>query len=277
MNYTEIEKDLFKVKKINFVDNNHSATQCIGIVVPNIRFIYVDDAMRKSDILVDVISLKTGNTYSVDITNKHFKISSTRITDPAMKKLSKEVISLSKQKYKCQMAALKEYEQKNKLSKDISTLIRAQESDGLSEDEFYVSLWKLTQETPDIRLDIDASEGIVKSISLNKIYTLGKYINNGDFSFLYLEYDDVVFPVPDYEKDKSYQNIVSRVFKKLNKNSIDGFNVSEDITLNGGGDKRSASISQTIEVSFDKKPFAITKENLEKAYKILSEIIKTIC
>lgn len=268
-------KDLFfKVKKI----------ECDGIMVTGIVLPHFESrswnwaGLELSTNLVEFITL-TGEKFKF---REGAKFQTTRITDKKIKDLIDNTINIAKEEYKLKMKMIelnKEGEelqkssfQKNKeVTTKISEIIKSQGF--LTKEDFTAKVNSCITTSYSIKFTI--SNGKLLKIKLEKQHDLGKWIKDGQYSFLYIEYDDNVMVCDNYENDKQLKEIKSKYFKKLTTKRVCGYNVTEDFRPSGGGDKRSACVCQEFEIDL-KNGIELKQENITKVLAVFKELFANL-
>ena len=117
-------------------------------------------------------------------------------------------------------------------------------------------------------ITLNSIGSIVTGFKLEKVHELGKWLDEGSYDFIYLEYDDNVCILENLDKSKDFKNIKNEHFSNVKNCKVNGATLTSIYDAEGGGDKRSAYAYHTIRVAFPK--------NLEKTTENLSKIADTI-
>lgn len=268
-------KDLFfKVKKIEC-----DGTTYIGIVLP----LFESRGWNWAG-----LELSTNLVYFLTLTGEKFKFTNeakfqtTRITDKKIKGLIDKTIDMAKEDYKIKMRMIelnKEGEALQRASKKknedvtdkISEIVKSQGF--LTKEDFTAKVNSRIKTPYSIKFTI--SNGKLLKIRLEKQHDLGKWIKDGQYSFLYIEYDDNVMVCDNYENDKQLKEIKSKYFKKLTTKKVCGYNVTEDFRPSGGGDKRSACVCQEFEIDL-KNGIELKQENITKVIAIFKDLFDNL-
>lgn len=272
-------KDLyFKVKKIELKEGGTR----IGVLVP-----LLND--RSNDwfnptVSFDEIKLKAilsdGNSMIISAGSKSMK--NTRITDEKTKKIIDEIIETAKKGYKNELEfekAFNDYRKKLNKFKEKETSINnsfrkisnkwTKNSGYIDSNTFLEKINKMiTLSTKGYSITLNTIGSIVTGFKLEKVHDLGKWLKDGSYDFVYLEYDDNVCILENLEKSKDFQNIKNKYFSNVKDCKVNGATLTSVYDAEGGGDKRSASAYHTIKVTFPK--------HLEKRSENLSKIADTI-
>lgn len=267
-------KDLFfKVKKVEVNGDVYT-----GVITPHFDNLgWPHWNISLSDEFVDFHSLN-GDILKLKFTSYEFK--TTRITDKKVRDTVNEVIVLAKEDFKLKMKVL---DLKREHS-NVVELIRGKDSEIssvrnkliscqgiLSKFDFINKIESMVSCSYNISLSV--RNGKITQIELSKEYDLGKYINDGDYSFLYIEDGDVqVFE--DCDDDKQLKDIKVKHFKAISTNKICGYTISECFYPSGGGDKRSAGVYQEFSIDL-KNGLELTEKNIPKVVDILKELFNS--
>lgn len=268
-------KDLyFKVKKIEREDGVYT-----GIILPHFEkrsFNWADNELSTS--MVDFLTL-TGEMITF---REGAKFQNTRITDKKVKEIVDKIINIAKEDYKLKVKMIELNKEGDALCKSsrkkgeeilagISEVIKTQGF--LTAREFIDKMDSII--TSSYSIDYTISNNKLMKIKLEKEHDLGRWIRDGQYSFLYIEYDDNVCVSDNYQNNKQLKELKSKYFKKLTINKVCGYNITEDFYPQGGGDKRSAGLYQEFEVDL-KKGIDLKKENLPTIAQIFREIFQNL-
>lgn len=264
-------KDLFfKVKKVNLRGITYT-----GIVLPYFE--------NKSWDCIN-LELSTNKVCFLTFGGEKFNLlkdidfQTTRITDKKLKELIDNIINVAKEDYKIKMKIIELCNESrllqnssNKKSEDIDNKInQIIKHNGFIDREEFI---KEVNEHINISYDINyvISDNKILKIEIKKVHDLGNWIKEGQYSFLYIEYDDNICVCDEIENDKQLKDIKSKYFKNLMTNKISGYSISENFYPQGGGDKRSACVCQEFEIDL-KSGIELKKENVEKLVNIFREL-----
>lgn len=260
----------FKVKKVEINGDVYT-----GVVTPhfdNLGWPYWNISL--SEDFVDFHSLN-GDILKLKFSLYEFK--TTRINDKNIRDTVNEIIVLAKEDFKLKMKVIdlkREHssvvdlirDKDSELSGVRNKLISCQGI--LSKFDFINKIESMV--SCSYNIDLSIKNGKITQIELSKEHDLGKGIDDGDYSFLYID-DDTVQVFEDCDDDKQLKDIKVKHFKTISTNKICGYTISECFYPSGGGDKRSAGVYQEFSIDL-KDGLQLTENNIPKVVSILKEL-----
>lgn len=244
-----LESLFFKVKKVKFKDG-----EIVGLITPVCKNNYFNSGVSGNSF--NLISLDGKIEENINI--NRVEVLTTRITDKEIKSLIDEIACIEKEKYQNFKKILKlkeEIEKKNNENSTLSdkTTTKLEEivevRGFISEKQFNEIIDKNINLDKRLTVDFDIRNNVIKEIKFIKEVDLGKYIREGEYSFLFFEYDGnlMVYNEDGFlENCEDFKNIKRKNFRSP-KNKVLKYNVSEEYTAETG-DKNSASVYQIVKV-----------------------------
>lgn len=279
-------KDLyFKVKKIEVM----SGVSRIGVLAP----IFEDNSQRWMNPTVSFNETKLnailsdGTSMIVSAGSKTLK--NTRITDEKTKGIIDEIIEIEKKKYKNNLYFIKAFNDYHKAielynntktslnnSSTIASTKWAKDSGYLEGENFLREINNLIKNpTKGYSIELTTVGSLVTGFKLEKEHDLGKWLNNGSYDFIYLEYDDNVMIDENIEDSKDFKEIKRKYFSDVKSGKVNGATLVSNYDADGGGDKRSAVAYHTITIDFPKH-IEKTSENLAKIADTINATLKLL-
>lgn len=275
----------FKVKKIELKEGGSR----IGVLVPLLNDnsnTWFNPSVSFDDKKLKAI-LSDGTTMIVSANSNAIK--TTRITDENIKKIIEEIVETAKKNYKVEAEfekSFNDYIKKTKEFKEMqkniegslidSTKKLAKASGFVDGAEFLKVLnTKIKGASNGYSITLDTVGAIVKGFKLEKIYELGRWLDESSYDFIYVEYDDNVCILENLEKSKDFNDIKRKNFSDIKDCNVNGATLKSIYGAEGGGDKRSACAYHTIKVTFPKS-LEKTSENISKIADTINATLKLL-
>ena len=264
------ERMLFKIKKLVIHRKNGTQEVTTGFLIPTYSGSWRSNRYQ-------FLSIESGRIELDGWAIEKLEFKTTKVTNPELKQALLTLISKEKETYKlmCQKQALEKKMQtiQDEMSPIVKSLPKLQGL--LPQDEFFAQLNEaLNDQRKGYRVKGTVKFGTLVDLRLVKEVELGKYVNDGDFSFAYVEYDGNLMIHDKYQSDEQFLTLTQRFFHSFKKEKIASWTVQECFEP-FSGDKRVLGLTHDLLLT-PKKPLPLNEKTKAELIPLLTQLLKSL-